>query len=104
MNRKIAFFEGWSLFKFNNLRLTLVTNLQFYTSVAKGLKLKVTKFWGLTPMFVEVTEGKLVGGGRGAFWVPHTEIGSREKILFSFCFSVISISNPCPDSNFTFTF
>ena len=37
-------------------------NLQFYTSVAKGLKLKVRKFWGLVPTFVEVTEEKLVGG------------------------------------------
>ena len=35
-------------------------NLQFYTSVAKGLKLKVTKFWGLIPTFTEVTEEKLV--------------------------------------------
>ena len=37
-------------------------NLKFYTSVAKGLKLKVGKSWGLIPTFVEVTEGKLVGG------------------------------------------
>ena len=36
--------------------------MKFYTSVAKGLKLKVRKFWGLIPMFVEVTEEKLVGG------------------------------------------
>ena len=55
LNRKIAFFEGWSCFKFNNLRLPLGTNLKFYISVAKGLKLKVRKFWGLIPTFVEVT-------------------------------------------------
>ena len=36
--------------------------LKFYTSVAKGLKLKVRKFWGLIPTFVEVTEKKLIGG------------------------------------------
>ena len=35
---------------------------KFQGSVAKGLKLKVRKFWGLTPMLVEVTEKKLVGG------------------------------------------
>ena len=31
--------------------------------VAKGLKLKVKKFWGLTPPFAEVTGEKLVGKG-----------------------------------------
>ena len=39
LTRKTAFIEGWSGFKFNNLGLTLGTNLKFYTSVAKGLKL-----------------------------------------------------------------
>ena len=62
LTRKIAFFEGWSWFKFNNLGLALGTNLKFYASVAKGLKLKVRKFWGLTPTFVEVRREKLVGG------------------------------------------
>ena len=38
------------------------TNLRFYTSVEKGLKIKVGKFWGLIPSFVEVTGEKLVGG------------------------------------------
>ena len=59
---KTAFFEGWSWFKFNNLGLALGTNLKFYTSVAKGLKLKVWKFWGLISMFVEVSGEKQVGG------------------------------------------
>ena len=36
--------------------------LTFYSSVAKGLKLKVRKFWELIPTFVEVTKEKLVGG------------------------------------------
>ena len=62
MTRKTAFFEGWSWFKFNNLGLALGTNLKFYTSLSKGLKLKVRRFWGLIPTFVEVTEEKLVGG------------------------------------------
>ena len=29
--------------------------MKFYTSVAKGFKLKFKRFWGLTPNFVEVT-------------------------------------------------
>ena len=58
MTRKIAFFEGWSWFKFNNLGLALGTNLKFCTRVAKGLKLKVRKFWGLISRFVGE---KLVG-------------------------------------------
>ena len=61
MTRKTTFFEGWSWFKFNNLRLELGMNLKFYTSVAKVLKLKAKNFWGLIPMFVEVTGQKLVG-------------------------------------------
>ena len=48
--------------KFNNLGLALCTNLKLYTSVAKGLKQKVRKSWGLVPTFVEVTGEKLVGG------------------------------------------
>ena len=64
------FFEWWSRFKFNNLGLVLGTNLNFYTRVTKGLKLKVRKFWGLIPTFVKVTEEKLVG--RGLFG-PHPE-------------------------------
>ena len=70
-DQKTAFFEGWSWSKFNNLGLTLGTNFKFYTSVAKDLKLKVRKFVGLNPTFVEVTREILVcvcvygaGGGR----------------------------------------
>ena len=73
MTRKTASFEGWSWFKFNNLGLTLGTNLRFYTSVAKGLKLQVRKFWRLIPTFVEVTGEKLVGGRGGLFGPPHPE-------------------------------
>ena len=41
---KPLFIEGCSCFRFNNLELALGTNLKFYTSVAKGLILKVRKF------------------------------------------------------------
>ena len=72
MSKKTAFFKGWSWFRFNNLELALGTDLNFYTSVVKRLELKVRKFWGLIPTFVEVTGEKLVvGGGRG--FAPHTE-------------------------------
>ena len=63
MTWKTAFLEGWSWFKFNDLGLALSTNLKFYASVAKRLKLKVRKFWELILTFAEVTEEKLVGGG-----------------------------------------
>ena len=66
MTRKITFFEGWSWFKFKNLGLALGTSFKFCDSVANGLKLKVRKFWGPNPTFVEVT-GKT---GRGAFLPP----------------------------------
>ena len=45
---------------FNSLGITLDMRLKFYTSVAKGLKLKVRKFWGIIPAFVEVTGGKML--------------------------------------------
>ena len=62
LTRKIAFFEGLSWFKFNNLGLALGTHLKFCTSVTKGLKLKVRKFCGPNITFVEVTGEKLEGG------------------------------------------
>ena len=82
LTRKTTFFEGWSWFKFNNLGLTLGTNLKFYTSVAKGLKLKGRKFWGLIRAFVEVTGEKLVGWC--LFTPPPSWIGLRiyQKLFF----------------------
>ena len=62
MIRKKRFFGGWSWFKFNNLGLAQGTNLKFYISVAKELKLKVRKFWGLIPTIVKVTGEELAGG------------------------------------------
>ena len=47
--------------------LALVITFNFNTSVAKGLKLEVRHFGELTPTFVEVTGGKLVGT---AFLLP----------------------------------
>ena len=35
--------------------------LKLYTIVSKGRKLKVRKFWGLIPTFVEVTGENMVG-------------------------------------------
>ena len=69
MTKQSASFEGWSWFKFNNLGIALGRNLKFYTSVAKGVKLKVREFLGLIPTFAEVTEKNPVGGG-SAFWPP----------------------------------
>ena len=77
MTRKIDFFEGWSWFKFNNLGLALGKNLKFYSTVAKGLKLKIRKFCGLDPTFVEVTEEKLVGWG--GLFAPLPPILNRVK-------------------------
>ena len=62
LTRKTIYFEGRCWFKFNNLRLALGMAFKFYKSVAKGLRLKVKKFGGLIPTFVEVTGEKLVGG------------------------------------------
>ena len=53
--------EEWSWLKLNNLGLALGMALKFYTNVAIGLQLKVRKFLGLIPAFVEVTGVKLVG-------------------------------------------
>ena len=43
--------------------LALGMALKFYTSLAKGLKLKVKRFLGIKFTFVEVAGEKLVGGG-----------------------------------------
>ena len=48
------------MLKFNNLGLALGVAMKFYTSLEKGLKLKVRKFRGLSPTLVEVTKEKLI--------------------------------------------
>ena len=71
------FFVGRSWIKFNNLGLALCMALKFYTSEAKGLKLKVRMFWGLIPTIVEVTGEKLVGG----LFAPTSWIGLKEHMV-----------------------
>ena len=43
--------------------------LEFFTSVTIWLKLKVRKFWGLSPTFAEVNGKQLVGGGLPPSWI-----------------------------------
>ena len=57
---KTNFFEGYSWFQFNNLGLALGMALKFYISVAKGLKLKARKFWGLILRFVNIPPALLL--------------------------------------------
>ena len=45
-DQKNQFFEGCCWLEFSNLGLALVMALKFYTSMTKGLKLKVRKFLG----------------------------------------------------------
>ena len=47
-----------------------------HTCGAKGLKLRVRKFWVLTPTFAEVTEEKLAGEG---LFASHPEEGSDKR-------------------------
>ena len=54
--------------------------LKFYTSVKKGSKVKVRKFWGSILTFVEVSGEKLVGGG--AFVPPFPSYPSHPEFLF----------------------
>ena len=66
-DQKTAFSEGWYWFKFNNLRLILGTNLKSYSSVEKGLKLKVRKFLGANSYVCRSYKGKT---GKGVFLPP----------------------------------
>ena len=74
MTKKTTFFDGWSWLKFHNFGLALGMASKFYTSVAKGLQLKLRKFLGLIPTFVEVTGETLVGEGE-LFAPPDPEYG-----------------------------
>ena len=51
----MTFSEGLSWLKFNNLELALGMTFKSYSRVEKGLKVKVRKFFGIIPTFVEVT-------------------------------------------------
>ena len=57
--------------------------LKFYTNMAKVLKLKVRKFLGLNPTFVEVRGGKLV---ERPFYSPsQLKLNYIKTVHFSFC-------------------
>ena len=89
-NQKNCFFEGLFWFKFNNLGLALGTNLLFYTSVGKGLKLKIRNFYGLIPTFVEVTREKLL---EGAFNRVGVMMNNPPAIQFSCKFEFMLCKN-----------
>ena len=61
---------------FNNLGPTLGMAMVFYANVAKGLKLKVRKFWKINPAFVEA-RGKI---GRGSLF-PSPILDRVNKLL-----------------------
>ena len=86
-------------FRFNNSGLALGTNLKFYISVAKGLKLKVRKFWGVVPTFVKITEGKLVGG---AFLGPPPILNRVKGIISKKCinYNVYKFTGSCCNATF----
>ena len=97
MARKIAFFERWSWFKFNNLGLALGTNLKFCTSVAKGLKLEVRKFWGPNLTFVEVTGEKLIAPpilNRVKHVLRYFIIDNSYKLLITFQRADVYLNEP----------
>ena len=90
---KQLFLRG-ARFKFNYFGLALGMALKFYTSVAKGLKLIVKKFWELIPTFVEVTGEKLVGGSNT--YILLSVFQRFNELIFSLCPRVFrSLQNQC---------
>ena len=66
--------------------------LKFDTNVKKRLKIKVTKFLGLTPTVLEITGEKISGGGGGFF------ILNRVKFAFVwFSNNGFSVTNSNPE-------
>ena len=63
---------------------------KFYTSVVKGLALKVKKFWLLIPAFLEVTREILVEGAADLFISPPitTIILNKVNSTCCKCFSI----------------
>ena len=76
LTRKSTIFDGWSWFKFSNLRLGLSMALKFYTSVAKESRLKFRKILGLIPTFVEAT-GKNIRRIKASCKPWHCNLGIR---------------------------
>ena len=89
-DQKNHFFEGWSYFSFNNLGLALGIALRCYTTVEKGFKVKVKKFWWLSLTFVKVKREKLVGG---AFLTPSPILNRALFFISLFKVSKIHGSN-----------
>ena len=89
LTRKTVF-EGWSWFKFNNLGLALSTSFKFYTSVTKGLKLKIRKFFELIPTCAEVTGQTLVGS---LFGLPILDRVNIFKFLYVIGYEAIFSPN-----------
>ena len=99
MTRKTTFFEGWSWLKINYFGLTLFMALNFYTSLAN---LKVRKFSGLLPRFLEVTEEKLLGGifARPPSWIVLKDLnGSKDFSEYSYSVQDVykKIEKYCPN-------
>ena len=91
LTKKATFFEGWSWFCFNSLKLALVMTLKCYTNDTKRLKLKVRMFLGLTPTFVEVW--KLQEKNCLGDYLPTSPswIGLLGRIFLSYYFSFCMI-------------
>ena len=93
------FFEGWSWYKFNNLGLALETNLKFYASVAKGLKLKVRKVLAADSYVRRSYRGKTGSGdGGGGAFCPTLSIVNRVKIYLKKIFLDNSFHEDCRDN------
>ena len=84
LTRKTKFLEECSWFKFNNMGLAPSMALKFYTDVAKGLKLKVRKFWELIPTFAEVTGGTLAWGTFAPSWIGLTDKKNYKDLIIYF--------------------
>ena len=63
-NHNLNFIRTWAKGALSSVSikgLALDVALKFCNSEAKALKLKVRKFWGIIPTYVEITGEKLVG-------------------------------------------
>ena len=72
LSRKNTFFEGWSWFKFSNLRLAMVMILKFYTSMAKRVETKSPKVFGANSYVCGSYRGKTgMVKDRETVWKDH---------------------------------
>ena len=84
------FFEGWPWFEFNNLGLQLAMALKFYVSVAKGLKLKLGKFWGINSY---VFRSYMEKTGRGGFFPPPSILNRVNVNFFTSLVQFLLVKN-----------